>query len=110
MNTKHTKGQWAYAQSANNVDFLIHSDSAILPIAATCEEGVAERYRDLEQAEANAKLIAAAPTMLDALIEAQRLLEIVRKYMPKSIKNSDTFNFENVGANVINAAIRKATI
>ena len=56
---------------------------------------------------ANARLIAAAPDLLEACKEALKLIDIARKYFPKSIKNSDKFTLENTCA-TIGKAIAKA--
>jgi len=47
--------------------------------------------------------------LLEALIQAQKLIEIARPYMPKTIRNADKFDFENIAANEINKAIAIAT-
>ena len=97
---KHTKGPWR--AEIGPINSLIHTKDKSIACTYTANTTP-------EEAEANARLIAAAPELLEALIQAHDLLQGVRKYMPKSIKNRDTFHFENVGANVVNAAIRKAT-
>lgn len=43
--------------------------------------------------------------LLDALISVQGLLKTCRPYMPKSIKNTDRFSFENISANVVDKTI-----
>ena len=60
------------------------------------------------QKTANARLIAAAPELLDALKEARSMLETASRYFPKSIRNSDRFSLLNVLENVVNPAIAKA--
>lgn len=65
-------------------------------------------YGPIEDVEANARLFAAAPDLLIALEKAETLLNSLRQYLPKSIQNSDRFNFENTLANVIKPAIQKA--
>ena len=63
MELKHTPGPWAYGATAGNHDFAVYSES----------EGTGRDIalvRDFD--EANAKLIAAAPEMLDRL---SRLVE-----------------------------------
>ncbi len=109
METKIINDNWRAEISSNNIDFLIFSDNTEQPIATTCQDGIAEKYRNFEATEANAKLICAAPELLQALIETQKLIEVIRQYMPKSIKNTNKFHFENIAANVINKAILKAT-
>ena len=60
-----------------------------------------------EEQIANARLIAAAPEMLEALLYAESLIKIARQYFPKSIKHDDKFQLENVCA-TISKAIMKA--
>jgi len=62
-----------------------------------------------EEAEANARLIAAAPEMLQALRDALQICQIAKQYFPKSIKNSDKFDLCNIEENSIKKAIAKAT-
>lgn len=53
-------------------------------------------------------LMCAAPELLKALEYAAELIPIARRYFPKSIENSNTFQLENTCA-TINTAIHKAT-
>lgn len=46
--------------------------------------------------------------LVDALGEIDRMLSSIERYLPKSIKNSDTFHFLNVQNNVVKKLIRKA--
>lgn len=100
METKHTKGEWA-VNSANKQEVNSYNGISI----ADCSKSVVIEVREKE---ANAKLIAAAPEMLEAIIKAKEMMETARKYMPKSIKNSDRYEFENANAAIGNA-IYKAT-
>lgn len=65
---KHTEGKWVISHGAN---FTPSIGSAELhqPIAHLCNMTDANQF--CEEAEANAKLIAAAPDMLKALIRAE---------------------------------------
>jgi len=53
-----------------------------------------------EYDEANARLMAAAPVMLEALRYAAELIPTARRYFPKSVKFSDRFQLENVCATI----------
>ena len=99
METKHTPGQWEISSEASNLFKVCakedkrNSDNKRLVIASIPWESPWESdvRRTKEQAEANAKLIAAAPELLEALIK-------VSEYLPKSdLKN------------LVNNAINKAT-
>lgn len=61
METKHTKGEWKIFEDVD--DIYIESDKSIASIC--CITG----WVGLGQDEANAKLISAAPELLEALIE-----------------------------------------
>lgn len=50
---------------------------------------------------------AAAPALLEALEYVEKLIPVARKYFPKSIRNSDSFQLENACA-TIGKAIHKA--
>jgi hypothetical protein len=79
--SKHTPGPWASVHDADG-DYLIMSPESGRFIAVT--------YTDAEQDEANARLIAAAPEMLEAL---ERILP----------------SLQGTGhANTVRAVIRKA--
>ena len=56
---------------------------------------------------ANAQLLAAAPELLEACEYAAELIKTARRYFPKSIRNRDRFQLENVCA-TLGKAIRKA--
>lgn len=67
METKHTKGEWEIFKQDD--DIFIESKKSNAAIC--CITGGV----GLEQDEANAKLIAAAPELLDALVRANKLLK-----------------------------------
>ncbi len=90
--SKHTSGPW----ETNGVSVF---DPIGLHIADSKYPGF--------QRQGNAHLIAAAPELLEACKYAERIIEVARKYFPKSIHNSDTFSLENACA-TIGKAIRKA--
>lgn len=88
-NLKHTKGEWKYHQTFRG-DYSINiNDESIANV--WCLEND-ENYTD----EANAKLIAAAPDLLDSLIDIQNNADVW----------DNLFLFQK---KKINNAIRKAT-
>lgn len=93
MKTNHTQGQWVISHGANSYP-TIGSVELHQPIATI------HKIEDVkffcQEAEANAKLIAAAPDMLDALAEAEKLIE---KHLPNELTIRD----------LIHNAIKKAT-
>ena len=98
METKHTPGPWENSPSCH---VYAGEGELIADAGDSLTLGVSEM-------EANARLIAAAPELLDALNHARELIKAARGYFPKSIKNPDTFRLENTNA-TIEAAIAKAT-
>lgn len=71
METKHTAGQWQVSKTVN--DYAIYADSNdTKDIAAVYQYS---RSIPQEEAEANAKLIAAAPDMLSTIDEAINQLQ-----------------------------------
>jgi hypothetical protein len=103
METKHTPGPW---EVMNN--YVKRVSGAV--IATTARQNSVCRFEaEVGSSEdgANARLIAAAPELLDALNHARELIKAARGYFPKSIKNPDTFRLENTNA-TIEAAIAKA--
>jgi len=106
MTTKHTAGPWKLSDS-NRMDMHIRAGEKGFVIAEI-NSRTANFIGNQSEAEANAQLIATAPELLAALIEAQNLVNLCRQYMPKSIKNSDRFTFENTAANIIDKAIQTA--
>ena len=62
---KHTKGPWTYSVSRKNgAEFEVHNDHS--HIAVVSDYGP---KHNLERAEANARLMAASPDLLNVLIE-----------------------------------------
>lgn len=110
MNTKHTPGPWAW-QNFGNYRFLTaqHGMREII-IGSLAKEMPAETYPAMSNAETgrlepvnpespNAKLIAAAPDLLKALME---LID----YIERSVSNP---NFKDKELKDAEAAIKKAT-
>jgi hypothetical protein len=103
QNGKHTPGPWGASNfGPGKGAWEITAEETGQSI------GVIGAMRTPEEVEeANARLIAAAPDLLEALAQARELVKVARFHFPKSIKNPDTFQLENTNA-TINAAIRKA--
>ncbi len=99
MKTKHTPGPW-HIEETDDTYFIADANSEIC--------GGVEKLRDdefIDRAEANARLIAAAPELLGALIVANRNM---------SHRKGDCFSDDYMGAcvcgkGVVEAAIAKAT-
>ena len=106
MESKHTPGPWEVKKIAGQ-----------LFVAATPDEGhpYFRRYTTIGILEdddyptkvADARLIAAAPDLLEALKQVSNLVRTARKYFPKSVKHSDRFQLEQTCA-TITSAIAKA--
>ena len=69
--SKHTPGPWAYTKSVNfgHESFNIHQADGAGYTPYMSDVGTTELGEDMEIQEANARLIAAAPQMLEALDE-----------------------------------------
>lgn len=95
METKHTKGKWEITPNK-----LVIVKSGTLDIISDCDTTDVETSLTKLEMEANAKLIAAAPELLDALI-------LMSEYYihDKSIDDGEYIEMEQ---KVINA-IKKAT-
>ena len=82
MKTQFTKGEWYYEESeihnrlfvATNKDQRLEPDDSSITMIAFCIDS-AEHERFVSEAEANAKLIAAAPDLLWALASILDTLE-----------------------------------
>jgi len=101
MKAKYTEGPWECELNSEpgRVGFVPTSHGKRIADAAWHQE-----------AEANAALIAAAPEMAEALLQARSMLETASRYFPKSIKNADRFALLNLLANTINPALVKAGV
>lgn len=95
----HTPGPWLLDGT------YVYQDDATGRTICDCAHS---KTRDRAEQVSNAKLIAAAPELLEALRDAHNLIVIARNYFPKSIHNHDKFNLENTCA-AIGKAIAKAT-
>jgi len=95
METKHTKGNWVYQKYST--DYGVYSETGNGRDIALVRE-----YGSDEEAEANAKLIAAAPEMLEALIE-------INKMIADSVTCNGVKLNTGIIAKISMSAIRKAT-
>ena len=103
METKHTKGEWEVAnQSEQKKWFNISSPSGII---ARSFYGKLEPIVYDYEAKANAKLIAAAPDLLEALQKVKSEL------MYENLINKEKSSGRNwqVELDIINQVIKKAT-
>ncbi|HOW49902.1 MAG TPA: hypothetical protein PLB26_19850 [Rubrivivax sp.] len=66
MSAMHTPGPWVPRASKFGLDFGIVINGEFV-IAEVFSDIRSERHRDVEEARANARLIAAAPELLEAL-------------------------------------------
>jgi hypothetical protein len=104
MKTKHTKGEWHKRNGDIENHFEIigdygtHKTIALLPLRAFVEK---------DEAEANAKLIAAAPDMLIAL---QKAVEVIERMSDEYSSIANRHASYTVGeSKIIEGAIKKAT-
>jgi len=102
MKTKHTPGEWVFKEwKQEGTDFYhIRSKKEFTDLIATVHRW--KGYIDKREAEANAKLIAAAPDMLDALMVAKAHLEY-------AIEFGAGAGGESKAIEIIDRAIKKAT-
>ena len=99
MTTKHTPGPWHVDTEDQDAD--IHSGFGMA--AKTMGHGHAQDG----EGTANARLIAAAPELLDALNEQDRFLGVLSGTVPLSEK--DTHRRIQINREAVRAAIAKAT-
>lgn len=94
-NLKHTKGEWRYFKA---------NDGHIIKTDKGCIADVYCNIDDLDSAEeANAKLIAAAPDMLEALQDMVFIFESISEKLPTPAKE---FNCFKKAINAINKATK----
>lgn len=85
MKTKHTKGNWSYTVDTNKVKE--NPDSGLKPfhhLFGENNKNICSHITGdtIEEAEANAKLIAAAPEMLKELNELIKIATLIHKNRP----------------------------
>ncbi len=107
----HTKGPWKLLRTPFNHDNFrdsVGTDKRIIAWTLRHYPGVPRTENSAEIDQANARLIAAAPELLEALKLAGELVSVARQHFPKSMHNSDKFQLEGTCV-AIGAAIAKAT-
>ena len=77
MKTKHTPGPWQYAFEGGTVAFIVEADGTTVVKLSATENSTAHSHL-----AANARLIAAAPEMLNAL-------ETVNRYLQACIEDNE---------------------
>ena len=102
MENKHTPGPWAVSRGAQSYPYSIESGSKTIAFIKNIKHIRVDTFA-IKETEANARLIAAAPELLEVCKLAAELVKTARRHFPKSMHNSDKFQLEN-----INAAMGKA--
>jgi len=107
MKTKYTPGPWFYDKTWGLIHDILKSAKGPHESAAEICAVHAGRTGKKDETQANARVIAASPELLEACEYAAELIKIARQYFPKSMKNNDKFQLENTCA-AIGRAIQKA--
>jgi len=106
MNTKHTPGPWIYKFNKTREKYKIDGLrwEGFARVYAHTRDTITGKITDQEEGEANARLIAAAPELLEALRKTKDGILA----MPSS-ENDHINNWLDNLVCIINAAIKKAT-
>lgn len=99
MTMEHTPAPWAVTNNRISGDTGSGAATGICDMLGNCGS--------IPMLNANARLIAAAPEMLEALREADKVMDFAKRYFPKSTRSR--YRLLNVQANIVRAAINKAT-
>jgi hypothetical protein len=105
MKTKHTPKEWTIENHEHSIN--ICSGYKGFVIAEVTGDCITHFIGNKEESEANAKLIAAAPVMLEAL---QKAIEVIERLSDEYSTIAERHASYTVGeARIIEGAIRKAT-
>ena len=96
METKHTKGEWVRERTFNHAINVTAGKKGFV-IAEVTGNSVIHFIGNEEEAEANARLITAAPDLLDCCMDILRIMEL-------NPTNDNLYQRNKIGA-----TIRKAT-
>ena len=112
MEQKHTPGPWIYGPEVGPDCTRIDAENGLVIAAVRSREITSwEQSRPIyswsEEGAANARLIAAAPELLDELIEQDKFLGVLAGTVPLSEK--DTHRRIAMHRESVRAAIAKAT-
>jgi hypothetical protein len=102
--SKHTETPWRNVLNQHNdhtSEVWARNDRVVVALCGTGNEAVAN-------AEFIVRAVNAHDELLEALKEAEKVLETASRYFPKSIQNNDRFHLLNVLANAVRPAIAKA--
>ena len=81
MKTTHTQGEWKVTTDGQKVTSILDRNDA------NGFNNICSINEHIEEREANAKLIAAAPELLDALKDCEKLLSIYAESTESSLNN-----------------------
>lgn len=98
--TKHTPGPWRIGENAMGDPHTIWAAQPGMSVGGVFDSSYGEDAPPRKQANANARLIAAAPELLDALVLVERIIEKHR--LAGTDQNPKGFR------DIIGAAIAKA--
>lgn len=103
MKTKHTKGEWSV--DGFNTTSVITNINGYTKICDCHIAGIIgnDALQYLEENKANAKLIAAAPELLEALIKLEKSMKETHKMIGSSEADLERFK---IVKNAINKAIK----
>lgn len=106
-NLKHTKGEW-FTCCKDKIPHFVFSKEGEVTICIPCKRQDTGIELSDEEFRANAKLIASAPELLEALIEAKEQIEHLAWKIHKDGSDFATVTTKET-LEIVNKAINKAT-